>query len=191
MQYTIYSLGDPDFMIRVLNALASLSNGGTLATMMKIGILCGAIGGGLKAIFTAGKEFPLFHFFIAMLLGMTLFGPLTAVTVLVMPLNPVPGSIYGNGMTKIDHVPFGPAVTGFLLSNIGVGLTKSFESVFSTVGSGGGGASSSYSFGLSSGGSCRKFNSWMLRFRPCARPGPAQDCLLWNHRWGISFTTVR
>jgi conjugal transfer mating pair stabilization protein TraG len=151
MQYEIFSLGDPDYMIRVLNALASLTQGGTMQTMMKIGILCGVIMASLKATFTAGKDFQLFHFFIAMLLGMTLFGPLTAVTVIVTPLNPVPGSIYGNGQTKIDHVPFGPAVTGFLLSHIGIGLTMTLESAFSTVGSGGG-----YAFGLANGGFLQK-----------------------------------
>jgi len=132
MQYTIFSMGDPDFMVRVMNGLAMLSQGGTLVTLMKIGILCGAIGGGLKAIFSAGKEFPLFHFFISMLLGMVLFGPLNTVTVLVTPVNPVPGSIYGNAPIKVDHVPFGPAIAGFLLSHVGVALTQSFEQAFGT-----------------------------------------------------------
>lgn len=130
MVYEIYSIGDGQFLERVLQGLAMMAEHGTLTAVGAIGLTLGLIATSLRGVLSGGREFPLLGSFVGLVLFMALFLP--KVRVQIDDLNAVPGQ--KQLQTRVvDHVPFGAAAAGALISKIGVALTEVLETAFSTV----------------------------------------------------------
>ncbi len=130
MVYEIYSIGDGQFLERVLQGLAMMANQGTLTAVGAIGLTLGLIATSLRGVLSAGRDFPVMGSFVGLVLFMALFVP--KVSVQIDDLNAVPGQKQLRTRV-VDHVPFGAAAAGALVSKIGVALTELLETAFSTV----------------------------------------------------------
>lgn len=130
MVYEIYSIGDGQFLERVLQGLAMMANHGTLTAVGAIGLTLGLISTSLRGVLTGGRDFPVMGSFVGLVLFMALFAP--KVSVQIDDLNAVPGQKQLRTRV-VDNVPFGAAAAGALISKIGVALTEVLETAFSTV----------------------------------------------------------
>jgi len=124
MVYTIYSIGDSAFLQAILNAVAMIASTGDYR-------MAGGIGGLLGILFMAfrslaqwdGRGLRYQDMLLAIFLYLTLFVPGVTVDI---------EDAYTGQVRVVNNVPFGPAVTGSILSNVGYRMTYLFEQGFST-----------------------------------------------------------
>ena len=124
MVYTIYSIGDSAFLQAILNAVAMIASTGDYR-------MAGGIGGLLGILFMAfrslaqwdGRGLRYQDMLMAIFLYLTLFVPGVTVDI---------EDAYTGQVRVVNNVPFGPAVTGSILSNVGYRMTYLFEQGFST-----------------------------------------------------------
>lgn len=135
--YTIYSLGDPDFLFWVLQGLAMMtgSDGGfsTIASVGAIGALLGCIFVAIRSVLSGGQTFDAQNILVGWIVFMAMFAP--KVTVTLVPLNAhqaFPSEICRGGCV-VDNVPLGPATIGAIVSKMGVAITERTEQAFGTV----------------------------------------------------------
>ena len=124
MVYTIYSIGDSAFLQAILNAIAMIAATGDYRMAGGIGGLLGVLFMVLRSLIQwDGRGLRYQDMLVAILLYLLLFVPGVRVDI---------EDAYTGQVRVVDNVPFGPAVTGFILSNVGYRLTYLFEQGFST-----------------------------------------------------------
>ncbi|OAI16273.1 hypothetical protein A1507_12000 [Methylomonas koyamae] len=123
MIYEIFSIGDSQFLAAILNAIAMISltddYKGAAAVGASLGVTMVMLRG-LTQFNASGIRYQ--DVFASMLIYTALFAP--GVTVKVE-------DAYSGNVVVVNNVPFGPAVAGSILSNMGYRLTRLFEQGFS------------------------------------------------------------
>lgn len=125
--FPVYAVGDGLFMDRVMNAVAALSNSGVLASLALLGFLMGLLMVVIKAMSTGGRDVELPSIFTSLILYALMFGGTARVMI-----NDVgtPAGKYANATYVVDHVPFGMAVMGWMVSNISYQLSEKLEQAY-------------------------------------------------------------
>ena len=129
---TVYSYGGGKILNQTFNAISMLFNSGVVSTLLDISLIMGFIWVGIKMGLKndAYKE-TLRWLFCYLFVVIFLVHPASVFRTSGMTMHVrdvVTGKAY-----KIDHVPPGLVIPASLLSSIGFSMTKSFETVFSTV----------------------------------------------------------
>lgn len=124
--WTIYSIGAPSFMHKVFTAVALLGEGGVLMRMGQIGFLVGLFVLVYKIATAAGSLGDLKQSLLAGVIFAAMFGTSTSVKIVGM----VPGPAGYANVYVVDHVPWGIAAMGGIISGTGVYLTRRMETAF-------------------------------------------------------------
>ncbi|AVP99149.1 hypothetical protein C7S18_19120 [Ahniella affigens] len=124
--WTIYSIGAPSFMHKVFTAVALLGEGGVLMRMGQIGFLVGLFVLIYKIATAAGSLGDLKQSLLAGVIFAAMFGTSTSVKIVGM----VPGPAGYANVYVVDHVPWGIAAMGGIISGTGVYLTRRMETAF-------------------------------------------------------------
>ncbi|MCQ8183506.1 conjugal transfer protein TraG N-terminal domain-containing protein [Methylomonas sp. SURF-1] len=123
MIYEIFSIGDSQFLAAILNAIAMISltddYKGAAAVGASLGVTMVMLRG-LTQFNASGIRYQ--DVFASMLIYTALFAPGVVVKV---------EDAYSGNVVVVNNVPFGPAVAGSILSNMGYRLTRLFEQGFS------------------------------------------------------------
>lgn len=121
MTYDLYSIGDANYLVGVLNAVAALGGSGKYASLMSISLLIGLIFTAVKAIFS--QKFELQNFLVAVVMYQVMFGVQARVIV---------NDVYSGAAMPVDNVPWGLAFIGSTMSGVGYDMARSMETAFST-----------------------------------------------------------
>ena len=124
MEFTIYSLGNVDFLAQILNAVAMICGTGNYVTLVSVGFLIGLLFIGFQAIFQGAQRINLQQTLVCFIVYLCMFGP--SCTVLIE-------DVYRGQVRNVDNVPLGVGVSGMAISNIGYSLTKLMEQGFADV----------------------------------------------------------
>lgn len=127
--FRIYSIGDAEYMRRVLNAVAMMR--GYIVLLGKAGLLIGLVLIVGKGVTTGGQKVELGWFFIGLLTFLFMFGNTT--TVYVVEKGGAPGT-NPDAYMKVDNVPMGVAIMGWAVSGIGFDLASKMSQSMSTPG---------------------------------------------------------
>lgn len=121
---TIYSLGDPWYLGKVMDAIAMISGSKSgFVGASEIAALIGVFIVGFQAILRL--QINIHHLLVCYIVYMGCFSVTTDVSI---------ESVYSDKtVIQKDNVPFGPAVLGSVISQIGYGLTKKMEVAFSDI----------------------------------------------------------
>lgn len=126
--WTIYSLGDVNFLAAALRALAMFFGSGAAGALAGIGLLAGALYQGFRVSAEgAGPGFG--RVFAAGIFYLCFFAPKADVAV---------EDCRGSAVVKVDGVPLGPAAAGAIVSALGRGLSDYAEQAFAVPGRDGG-----------------------------------------------------
>lgn len=124
MQLSFHVIGDIEFLAAILNGIAMLFSSADLRTASAIGALIGILLLCLRALLEFDGRGPrVSEFLAALLLWLLLFEPRATVTL---------EDAYSGSARVVANVPLGPAVAGSIISDLGWGLTRLFETAFST-----------------------------------------------------------
>ena len=122
--YTIYSIGDSAFLAAIMNSIAMIAATGDYRMGAGIGALIGLMLMCLKSVLQFdGRGLRYQDLLAGFLLYLGLFVPGVQVGI---------EDAYTGQVRTVAQVPFGPAVAGSILSNVGYRLTVLFEMGFST-----------------------------------------------------------
>ncbi|NEV65198.1 conjugal transfer protein TraG N-terminal domain-containing protein [Thiorhodococcus minor] len=121
--WTIYSIGDPVFLQQVLNAVAMLFSSADFLQFVAIGFLIGVLIIAFQGLTLGAQGIRFQGLLVSFLLYALLFVPTVSVTI---------EGAYSGSARVVDNVPLGPAVVGSAVSNLGYGVTRLFEQVFTT-----------------------------------------------------------
>ena len=124
MNFTIYSVGDADFLFAVLNGVSMLTRTGDFADLIRLGFLFGIILAVLQGIQKGGSGFSLGPTILGFLLFSVLFVPKVDVNI---------EDTYTGSVTTLSNVPLGIGFSGNVVSLIGVNMTEAFETAYTTV----------------------------------------------------------
>lgn len=124
MEFTIYSLGNVDFLAQIMNAVAMVCGTGDYMRLVSIGFVIGLIFIGFQSIFLGAQRINLHQMLVCFIVYLCMFGP--SCTVLIE-------DVYKGQVRNVDNVPLGIGVSGMAISNIGHGLTRLIEQGFSDV----------------------------------------------------------
>ena len=115
--YHIIAIGDGQFLYQILNFLALLNSSDMFRQLGLLGAVLGIVFALLQSITTGGRDIPVAQTFVGVMLFMVMFGQQTTVTV---------EDFYSGQTRVVDNVPFGTAVIGSLVSQVGIGVTEKF-----------------------------------------------------------------
>ena len=121
MTWAIQSVGDVAYLEAILQGLAMMLGAGTFNAVGKIGLLVGV----LVLLFQAlpgGSNVNVGQLLVAWVLFVGMFGWTTDVVI---------EDVYSGDTRVVNDVPAGVAVAGSAISQLGYGLTESFETAFS------------------------------------------------------------
>lgn len=123
MTWTIYSIGDAQFLEQILIAVAMFSGSGDFIRAVSIGMLIGV----LLLFFKSLQED-----------GRVSFGPILVTTILYSiafgsTTTVLIEDVYTGEVRPVDNVPLGPAAVGGTLSNIGYGMMRIFELAYTVT----------------------------------------------------------
>lgn len=121
--WTLYSIGDPVFLQQVLNAVAMLFGSADFLQFVAIGFLIGVLIIAFQGLIQGAQGIRFQGMLVSFLLYALLFVPTVSVTI---------EGAYSGTARVVDNVPLGPAVVGSAVSNLGYGVTRLFEQVFTT-----------------------------------------------------------
>lgn len=124
MEFTIYSLGNVDFLAQILNSVAMICGTGNYTRLISVGFLIGLIFICFQSVFQGAQRINLQQTLVCFIVYLCMFGP--SCTVLIE-------DVYKGQVRNVDNVPLGVGVSGMAISNIGYGLTKMMEQAFSDV----------------------------------------------------------
>ncbi|MBX2807166.1 MAG: conjugal transfer protein TraG N-terminal domain-containing protein [Cellvibrionaceae bacterium] len=124
MEFTIYSIGDSEFLEQVMIALALLGGYGEFTAIVKVGFLLGVFGVFVSAMLKGGKTIEFQHILIGFIIWGTMFAPTARVII---------EDSYTGYTTAIDDVPMGPAAAGGIISLVGYRITKMFEVAYDPI----------------------------------------------------------
>lgn len=123
--FTIYSMGDVEFLGTILNSLAMICGTGSFKTLVLTGTVIGLLIMGVQCIMSGTRQFNLHQVFLGVIAYMCFFGPSTTVSI---------QDVYTSSVRQVSNVPLGAAAAGTVISNIGYGITKLFEQGYGDVG---------------------------------------------------------
>src|SRR5205809_2289378 len=126
--FTIYSVGDGQFLTSVLNSIAALTSSGVIESLGLLGLLLGLLTMSFRGAATGGRDFDLGGHAAALLLFAVLFHGRAHVFVDDVSLSA--GDTSENVYTVAGEIPFGVAATGWIVSNISLKLTERMEQAF-------------------------------------------------------------
>ena len=122
----VWCIGDINYLVAVLNALAMLSNSGLFWQLIKIGSILGVLFMGIEVFMQhssgGGGGMPWGRFILVFGAFYFLFGQTTTVHV---------ADTYSLQSQDVDNVPYGVAVTGSIISKIAHEITLNLEQAFS------------------------------------------------------------
>ena len=124
MEFTIYSLGNVDFLAQIMNSVAMICGTGNYTRLISVGFLIGLLFICFQSVFQGAQRINLQQTLVCFIVYLCMFGP--SCTVLIE-------DVYKGQVRNVDNVPLGVGVSGMAISNIGYGLTKMMEQAFSDV----------------------------------------------------------
>lgn len=124
MTFTIHSIGDSAFLEQILIAVSMVTSSGSFARMISIGLLVSSLVVCVKSLFNNCERIDYQQLLIGWLIYSCLFVPTTRVTI---------ENNYTGEVSVIDHVPIGLGAAGGIISTIGYGITRLFETGFTVI----------------------------------------------------------
>ena len=121
--WEIYSIGDAAFLESILNAVAMLAGTADLKQLAGVGFLLGVLLVLFQGILGGAYSIKFQNVLIAWVIYALMFGPKVTVAI---------EDSYSGAVRVVANVPLGPAAVGSMLSNVGYGVTRLFETAFST-----------------------------------------------------------
>lgn len=119
----IYSIGDLQFLVNILNAIAAWAGTSHPAKLAASGAIIGVFVLCVQSIMNGGKAPQFQNFFIGILFFWFLMGPGVGVTV---------HDVYTGTTQNVGNVPLGVAIVGSVMSSVGYSITEQMEQMFST-----------------------------------------------------------
>lgn len=128
--FTIYSIGDANFLWEVLNAVAMLTSplNGSFTKMVMIGSLVGLLAVFFQSILNGAKEINWQH---------SLLGAIFFLAFIVPKEDVIIQDVYTTEVRNVDNVPLGVGMFGWITSTLGYSITTTFTQAFGYVGSDG------------------------------------------------------
>jgi len=124
MSFTIYSIGDVDFLAEIINSVAMLTAVADFNRLIQIGLLIGVIFVMFQSIFQGAKQINWHQVFLGWIMYMAFFVPTTTVTLL---------DSYTASARVVSNVPMVIGVAGGVISRIGYGITRMFEQGYGNI----------------------------------------------------------
>lgn len=124
MTFTIHSIGDSAFLEQILIAVSMVTSSGSFARMISIGLLVSSLVVCVKSLFNNCERIDYQQVLIGWLIYSCLFVPTTRVTI---------ENNYTGEVSVIDNVPIGLGAAGGVISTIGYGITRLFETGFTVI----------------------------------------------------------
>lgn len=121
MAFAIHSIGDAAFLSSVLNSVAMAFGSGNYATLISIGLLLGVFAVMVQAIFRGAREIQWHQVLLGWLIYACMFVPTTTVLV---------EDAYEGTVRTVDNVPIGVGFSASMISNVGFGMAKLFETAY-------------------------------------------------------------
>ena len=121
--YEIYSIGNPEFLYNIINAVVGIVGHGDFTDLIRIGFLLAVLFAAFMAIMNGGRGMDFAQIFVSWLVFAVAFGPSVTVTI---------HGVYDSSVRTVANVPLGIATVGSLTSQIGYRLTELMEQAFST-----------------------------------------------------------
>ncbi len=118
MEFTIYSIGDSEFLEQVLISLAMITGTDDFGAMIQVGLLVGVISTIMSAIAKGGREIEIQHVLLGYIIWSTMFIPTSRVLI---------EDTYTGNIAVVDNVPMGAAAAGGIISLVGFKITELFE----------------------------------------------------------------
>lgn len=122
MEFTIISLGNVEFLSRILNGIAMICGTGDWSRLIAAGFVIGLLFIGFQSILEGGQRINLHQTFMCFLFYLCMFGPSCTVVV---------EDGYSGETRVVDNLPLGVGVSGAAISGIGHGVTKLMEQGYS------------------------------------------------------------
>lgn len=124
MEFTIYSIGDSEFLEQVLIALAMIAGVDDFGAMVQVGLAVGVFATILSAIAKGGRGIEFQHVLLGYILWATMFVPTARVNI---------EDTYTGDVRVVDNVPMGPAAAGGIISLVGYKITELFEVAYGPI----------------------------------------------------------
>ena len=129
MTWTIWCLGDIDYFVSTLNAVAMLFNDDIFNQLLMVGGIIGIFALYLQYLSSGNISWSgagagwLRHIVVIMVVAKFMFG--TSTTVLVQ-------DYYSLASQQVENVPYGLAAAGSIISRVGYTITQKMEQAFSS-----------------------------------------------------------
>lgn len=124
MNFTIYSIGDSEFLEQILIALAMITQTNDFGAMVSLGLLVGVFSTIVSAIAKGGQGIEFQHVLLGYILWGTMFVPTTTVNI---------EDSYTGQVRVVANVPIGPAAAGGIISLVGYKVTELFEVAYGPI----------------------------------------------------------
>lgn len=124
MEFTIYSIGDSEFLEQVLIALAMIGGYDDFGAMVQVGLAVGVFATVLSAIAKGGRSIEFQHVLLGYIIWATMFVPTARVNI---------EDSYTGDIRVVDNVPMGPAAAGGIITLVGYKLTEMFEIAYNPI----------------------------------------------------------
>ena len=124
MEFTIYSVGDVQFLYQILNSVAMICGTGDFTKLVSVGFLMGILFIGFQTIYQGGQRINLPQALTCFIVYLCMFGPSCTVVI---------EDTFSAKTRVVDNVPLGVGASGMAISNIGFKLTQMFEQGFGDV----------------------------------------------------------
>lgn len=124
MEFTIYSVGDVQFLYQILNSVAMICGTGDFTKLVSVGFLMGILFIGFQTIYQGGQRINLPQVLTCFIVYLCMFGPSCTVVI---------EDTFSAKTRVVDNVPLGVGASGMAISNIGFKLTQMFEQGFGDV----------------------------------------------------------
>jgi len=124
MSFTIYSIGDVNFLAEIINAVAMITAVPDFNKLIQISLLIGVIFVMIQSVFQGARQINWHQVFLGWIMYMAFFVPTTTVTLL---------DSYTSTARVISNVPMVIGVAGGVISRIGYGITRMFEQGYGNV----------------------------------------------------------
>lgn len=139
MTFTIHSIGDSAFLEQILIAVSMVTGSGHFTQIIGIGLLVSIIVVCTKSIFNQCSRIDFQQILLGWLIYSCLFVPRAQVSI---------QNSYSGEVAVVDNVPIGLGAAGGIISSIGYGITKLFETGFQPITPGGPSATMTQGYGF-------------------------------------------
>lgn len=139
MTFTIHSIGDSAFLEQILIAVSMVTGSGHFTQIIGIGLLVSIIVVCTKSIFNQCSRIDFQQILLGWLIYSCLFVPRAQIAI---------QNSYSGEVAVVDNVPIGLGAAGGIISSIGYGITKLFETGFQPITPGGPPATMTQGYGF-------------------------------------------